>query len=106
MFETKEITIGNDAYTLKKFPTIEGLKIRKEFYGMLTAGDPVPPVDFQVKVICAGATVNSIQIDQKKFETHFRGKYDDIDELFTEILDFNFQIKAEAEGNESNATAE
>lgn len=106
MFETKDISLYGDNYTLKKFPTIEGLKIRKEFYSMLQSGEAVPPVEFQVKVICAGATVNSIQIDQKKFETHFRGKYDAIDELFTEILDFNFGIKAEAEGNESNATAE
>lgn len=109
MFETKEITIGEDNYTLKKFPTIEGMKLRRELFQIHQAGEGVPPVEFQVKVICNGATVNSIQIDQKKFESHFRGKLDVMDQLFSEILDFNFNINEKVDGdlgNESNATAE
>lgn len=112
MFETKEITIGEDSYILKKFPTIEGMKLRRELFQIHQAGEGVPPVEFQVKVICNGATVNSIQIDQKKFESHFRGKLDVMDQLFSEILDFNFNIGGDAPGeagelgNDSNATAE
>ncbi len=105
MFETKEYVRGDDTYTLKKFPTIEGMKIRKELYQMHQDGGGVPDVDFQIKVICAGATVNNIQIDRKKFESHFRGKFDDMDSVFTEILAFNFG-SGEDLGNEQNATAE
>ena len=104
MFDTKEITIGEDSYTLKKFPTLVAMKLRRELYQIHQSGESVPPVEFQVKVICDGATVNNIQIDQKKFETHFRGKLDVMDQLFSEILDFNFGIKEEELGNEQNAT--
>jgi hypothetical protein len=105
MFETKEVTIGENTYTLKKFPTIEGMKIRRELFQVHKEGEGVPPVEFQVRVICNGATVNSIQIDAKKFETHFRGKFEEMDRVFSEILDFNFGMADEA-GNESTATAE
>ena len=105
MFETKDLTIGNDTYTLKKFPTIRGMQIRKDLFEIHQSGGGVPPVDFQVEVICQGATVNSIQIDKKKFETHFRGKFDVMDELFNAILDFNFNTSGD-EGNVQDATAE
>lgn len=105
MFDTKELTIGEDTYTLKKFPTVEGLRIRREFMQMIQSGDPLPPVEFQVKVITMGATVNSIQIDQKKFESHFRGKYDAIDQLFSEILEFNFNF-SEVASDQGKGTEE
>lgn len=106
MFDTKEYPINGNNYTLKKFPTILGLHIRKEFFKLHQEGG-VPDPEFQVKVVCAGATVNNIQIDQKKFETHFRGKYEELDELFGAILDFNYSTdKAEDEGNGQSATAD
>jgi hypothetical protein len=106
MFETKEITIKGDTYTLKKFPTIAGMKLRKELFTIHQNGESVPPVEFQIKVICDGATVNNIQIDQKKFESHFRGKLDVMDQLFSEILEFNFKSEEDVEGNDQDATAE
>lgn len=105
MFETKELEIGTNTYTLKKFPTVEGMKIRRELFQVHQEGAGVPPVEFQIKVICNGATVNNIQIDTKKFESHFRGKFEEMDRVFSEILDFNFGMTDEA-GNESAATAE
>jgi hypothetical protein len=105
MFDTKEVILGGDTYTVKKFPTIEGMKIRRELYAFHQEGMGVPPVEFQIKVICGGATVNSIQIDQKKFESQFRGKFDIMDQLFTEILDFNFNLNGD-EGKDQSATAE
>lgn len=106
MFDTKEHTIGDNVYTLKKFPTIPGMQIRKELFQIHQEGNGgVPPVEFQIRVICEGATVNSIQIDKKKFETHFRGKYDEMDEVFGAILDFNFNSGGD-EGKAQDATAE
>ena len=108
MFDTKEFVVGDNTYTLKKFPTIEGMKIRKELYQMHQEGGGVPEVEFQIKVICAGATVNSIQIDRKKFETHFRGKFEEMDAVFTEVIDFNFGLSGQGDelGNGQDATAE
>lgn len=88
--------IGGTQYVLRLFPTMTGLTIvnRLEREGFS------PEVVFEV--VSKGASIGSIAIDRKKFDTHFRGKYAELMELFGEILLHNKmfpEAKAE-EGNE------
>ncbi|MNY73336.1 hypothetical protein D3C86_2121110 [compost metagenome] len=41
-------------------------------------------------IVCKGATKGSITIDPKKFDTIFAGKINEIYELVSKVLEFNF----------------
>ncbi|MNG20023.1 hypothetical protein D3C84_1042470 [compost metagenome] len=43
-----------------------------------------------MEIILKGVTKGSIQLDQKKFDTMFAGKVNEVYELVSKVLEFNF----------------
>lgn len=98
--EDKIIEIGGTSYTLRLFPTMTGLSIVNKLERQGFAPEVV------LEVVGKGATIGSVAIDEKKFNSHFRGKYAELMELFAEILKYNKMFPEEStEGDEGNVDA-
>lgn len=85
--EQKILTKGETNYQLRLFPTMLGLKLQRKL-SMIGEAGPEPETFFEV--ISQGCSINSIAVSQKKFDDHFRGKYEELLEVFYAILAYNF----------------
>lgn len=88
--------IDGTGYVLKLFPTTTGLRIRQSL-----ERDGLTPETMRDTVV-KGCSIGSTAMTEAKFDTHFRGKYREMIELFTEILKYN-NLFPEVEGEEGNA---
>lgn len=93
--ELEIVEIGETSYSLKLFPTMAALEIINK----LEKQGFTPEVIFEV--VSKGATIGSVLIDRKKFDSHFRGKLKEVMELFAAILKHN-KLLPEDEGVEGN----
>lgn len=94
-FNSKEVHIGGQVYNLRKFKALDGLKVHQYVLksGLITddginilALEP----DMLMEIVCKGCTKGSITLDAKKFDTEFAGRIQDVYQLTSEILGFNF----------------
>lgn len=93
LLEQTEITVGDHTYTVTAMPATEGLKWLEENRGISESGKS--DLSVMKKVICKYATLGSIAIDEKKFNTHFARKLKQMSKLYEEILKFNFPEEEE-----------
>jgi len=93
LLEQTEITVGDYTYTVTAMPATEGLKWLEENRSISESGKSDLAVMKQV--ICKYATLGSMVIDEKKFNTHFARKIKQMSKLYREILDFNFPEEEE-----------
>lgn len=95
--------INGTAYVLKLFPTSTGLRIAQRLERAANSDTGILDPEMMQEVITKGASIGSVDIDAKKFDTHFRGKYADVFELYAEVLKFNKLIPEASEGNENDS---
>lgn len=93
LLEQTEITVGNHTYTVTAMPATEGLKWLEENREISQSGKS--DLATMKKVICKYATLGSMAIDEKKFNTHFARKLKQMSKLYEEILKFNFPEEEE-----------
>lgn len=93
LLEQTEITVGDHTYTVTAMPATEGLKWLEENRGISESGKS--DLSVMKKIICKYATLGSIAIDEKKFNTHFARKLKQMSKLYEEILKFNFPEEEE-----------
>jgi hypothetical protein len=93
----KELTLGESKYMLVAFPAMTGLTILNEVMKVIgsTDGSEFKPEFIRI-VIMKGSQLNTIAWTEKRFDDHFKKKYKEMYQLFQEILDFNFDLKAES----------
>lgn len=90
--------IGGTGYALKLFPTMVGMRIMQSLER--EGFSPEVIRDAVVK----GCSIGSVGMTEAKFDTHFRGKYREMMELFAEILKYNNLFPEEGEeGNEEGS---
>lgn len=94
-FNSKEVTVGNEIYHLKKFKALKGLQLQQQVFnsGMITEeGVNVMALDAELiaDIIISGCSKGSVNFDMKKFDSHFAGKYTEMFTLVSEILVYNF----------------
>lgn len=87
--------IGGTSYVLKLFPTITGLRIMQSL-----ERDGFTPETIRDTIV-KGCGIGSTAMTEAKFDTHFRGKYREMMELFAEILKYN-NLFPETDGEEGN----
>ncbi len=92
---TKEI--NGTTYVLKMFPTMTGLRLVQTLQREGFAPEVIR------EVVTKGASIGSTAIDEKKFDSHFRGKYAELMELFAEVLKYNDLFPDESEGKEEGS---
>lgn len=101
--ETKDVTIGDTNYTITAFDATYGLGVFNQLAKIEIEGG-MPPSDFIRNVILTGVTVNSVQKDKNWFEKHFAKNYNELWQLFNEIVAFNFG--GSEEGDSPNADSD
>ncbi|MNQ65431.1 hypothetical protein D3C85_798850 [compost metagenome] len=94
-FDTKEVEVGGEIYNLRKLKALDGLKVYQYIMksGMISeSGINILAIDADMlmEIILKGVTKGSIQLDQKKFDTMFAGKVNEVYELVSKVLEFNF----------------
>lgn len=105
MSEVKQVTIGATTYTLKHFPALEGWDLQARVFEC-DREQRMPSSSLIFDVISKGCQIGSTGMDEKKFNKHFAGKYNEILELWQEVCIYNFG-GGETEGpNEESASTE
>lgn len=90
--------IGETGYVLKLFDTMVGLKLMEKLQNEGFSPEVIRDA------ITKGSSIGSVSITEAKFNTHFRGKYKEMMELFTEILKYNNLVPEDGEqGNEEGS---
>ena len=90
--------IGGTGYVLKLFPTMVGMRIMQSL-----EREGFSPETIRECVV-KGCSIGSTGMTEAKFDTHFRGKYKDMMELFAEILKYNNLFPEDGEeGNEEGS---
>lgn len=90
--------IGDSSYVLKLFPTMVGMRIMQSL-----EREGFSPETIRECVV-KGCSIGSVGMTEAKFDTHFRGKYKEMMELFAEILKYNNLFPEEGEeGNEEGS---
>lgn len=84
----EEMVIDDITYNVTAMPATEGLKFLEENQDVLDAGKS--DLSIMKKVICKYATIGSVAIDEKKFNTHFSRRYAHMRKLYLSILKYNF----------------
>jgi hypothetical protein len=81
-------------YTVTKLPAKKGLEVQLRLQDPWTA-------DFIQDVVCSSVALGSVKMTGAKFDDHFSGKYGHLMDLYTAIIEFNFD-----ENFTENGTAE
>jgi hypothetical protein len=95
MQETKEITIDEQTYIIKLLPTMDGL----DFISRLNKEGMSARVVFDAISRCV--QIGSASFSEKKFNSHFRGRYGHLMKLVDAVVEFNFP-----DLNEGNAESD
>lgn len=85
--DDKIFTKNGTDYKLRLFTTTVGLKIQRK---LSMVGPEGPEAEVFFEVLSNGCYINNIAVSQKKFDDHFKGKYGELLEVFSEIIAFNF----------------
>lgn len=87
--EQHTVEIDGNNYIITALEATYGLDIFAEVQ-RLSAKEESPSGLFMKSLICKSVTLNNIQLDGKKFDSHFSRKYNQMFQLFEEIIKFNF----------------
>lgn len=82
------ITVDDIDYCVTAMPATEGLKFLEDNQDTMDSGKS--DLAIMKKIICKWATIGSIAIDERKFNTHFSRRYAHMRKLYMEILKYNF----------------
>lgn len=88
VLEQTEITVGDFTYTVTAMTATQGLRFLEKNQEIIDAGKS--DVGVMQEIITATATLGSVAIDAKKFNTHFARRFKQMRKLYLEILKFNF----------------
>lgn len=97
--EQKEVVINGNKYLLNAFQAMYGLQVLQELL-KISFNTAEAPAALLRDVVCKTVTINSVAIDEKKFNQHFRKKIGELIELCNEIWKFNFDDIFSAEDKE------
>lgn len=97
--EQHTVEIDGVSYVITALEATYGLDVMAEVQ-RLSMKQEAPSGLFMKSLIIKSVTVNNFQLDSKKFDLHFSRKYNQIFELFQEIVKFNFGEEGEEEGEE------
>ncbi|MOA13487.1 hypothetical protein D3C78_1335420 [compost metagenome] len=94
-FDTKEVEIGGEIYSIKKMKALIGLRVQKKIYesGMISeSGINVLALEPEtiMEIVINGASKGSVSFDEKKFNVEFAARFNELYMLVAEILQFNF----------------
>jgi hypothetical protein len=101
--EDKVVTIGSENYVLKMFPALTGLKLMNKLEHTVRTTGTMMDDALVFEVISKGCSLGSVNFTEAKFNSHFKGKYKEIYELFAEVLKHNNMFPEESEGNEQDS---
>ena len=90
--ETKEVEVGGNQYILTALGTTDGINTMNKLTKLFNNGQE-PDGEFVRDLIIATASYNKKAFDTRTYEIHFSKKYNEVFELFAEIIEFNFDIK-------------
>lgn len=97
VLEQKEVEIGGVNYRITAFPAMYGMEVAEQMMGD----------GFDIKkmkdIILKSATYENKAFNDKTFDYHFSRKYNQLNELFAQIMAFNF---GELDPNELSDTSE
>lgn len=105
MKDQHEYIDGDNRYLITAFGATYGLEVMNKLSEFANKMEN-PSAGFIKGVILHSVTHNNMSVDEKWFDKHFSRKYKEVQELFAEIIKFNF---GEDEGdlpNESEGIAE
>lgn len=88
VLDQTEITVGDFTYTVTAMTATQGLRFLEKNQEIIDAGKS--DVAVMQEIITATATLGSVAIDSKKFNTHFARRFKQMRKLYLEILKFNF----------------
>lgn len=98
--ETKEVQVQGESFIVKQFPVMVGLDIQHRLMSVGSSPELIR------EIICKGAQKGSVNIDEKKFDKLFKGKYKQLYELRDAVLAFNFGDMGDDPLDESEGTEE
>lgn len=87
VLENKEVTINGNYYVITAMGATDGMV----FLDKMINGDGKLPVTEMRGVIIKYVKLGSKVITDKIYDTHFSRKYDELNQLFEEIMTFNFE---------------
>lgn len=92
--------IGGTNYVMKMIPTMAALSIATR----LESGQWPPAPELIFDIVTKGASIGSVTIDAKKFDSHFAGKLTDLMQLMVAVLKHNKLVPDDVEeGNEEGS---
>ena len=100
--ETKDVVINDNMYIITAMSATDGMDF------MTTAQDAfldgTIPAKRMKEIIIKYVSLGNNKFNEKSYDTHFSRKYNVLNELFAEIMEFNFGSMAEDldEGEEEN----
>lgn len=94
----KEIEVDGTNYVVRLMPTMEGLDFMTRMQKEGLSGALV------YKAVKDCVAIGSTSFDEKKFNTHFKGKYGHLMRLVEKVVEFNFPDMYE--GNEESDSEE
>ena len=98
--EQETFEIEGKKFTVTAYPTMFGLSIQERIMDGLTP-------ELMKDIIVKSTSVDSVAIDDKKFDQVFSRKYKMLIEVVQKILEFNFgKEEAEDSPNEQSDTSE
>lgn len=96
--EQETFEIGGRKFTVTAWPTMFGLSVQERLMSGLTP-------ELMKEMIVKSVSVDSIAIDDKKFDQVFSRKYKELMELVQKVMQFNFGEVDDAEDVSSEGTA-
>lgn len=86
ILESKEVTVGGQYYVVTAMEAIDGM----EFFDELVRNKGMATPRKIKEVIVKYVRVGGKKFTDKSFDTHFSRKYNDLGELFEQVMEFNF----------------
>lgn len=99
VLEQTTVKVGGVEYLITAFPATAGLVVADKIMGA-SVDNKIDP-KFVKDVITSSVDYKGRRIDDKTFDYHFSRRYNDVQELFAKIMDFNFGELDPNDGSES-----
>ena len=86
--ETKDVTVDGNLYVITAMSATDGMEFFSQVQNMMATGQI--PARQMKEVIIKYVKLGSKKFDEKSYDIHFSRKYDQLNELFAAVMEFNF----------------
>ena len=99
--EQTTVEVGGESYLVQAFPATYGLDVMQKMI-KVASGESELSVQFMSDVIIRSVDYKGRRMDEKTFNIHFSRKYNEINELFEKIMEFNFGEASPNDGSDDS----